>query len=291
MHLRWLPVQHLGHQVLGDRPVAARELGRALAARLLRESFPAQSRDTLHAGTAVLELGAGRYEAALGAALDARALWSLLSPEDAVEAATRCGRPEVARSAVAEFAPAAEAAGSPWALGILARCRGLLAADAAEAENDYLRSVELLRTTPVTLGLARSRLVYGEWLRRRRRRSDARGQLRAALESFERLGIDGFAARTRAELAATGEHARRRTADVGAQLTPQELQIARIAAGGATNRAIAAQLFLSAATVNYHLCSIYRKLGISRRAGLALALLDAGLVTGPHAETVQEASP
>jgi DNA-binding CsgD family transcriptional regulator len=275
--------------VLGLRGDTAE--GRALAGRLLREPFPAQWRYTLQAGTAVLELAAGRYEAALGAALDARALWPLLSPEDAVEAAMRCGRPEVARSAVAEFAPAAEAAGSPWALGILARCRALLAADAVEAENDYLRSVELLRTTPVTLSLARSHLVYGEWLRRRRRRSDARGQLRAALESFERLRIDSFASRTRAELAATGEHARRRTAGVGPQLTPQELQIARIAAGGATNRAIAAQLFLSAATVNYHLCSIYRKLGISRRAGLALALLDAALATEPHAETVQEASP
>ena len=154
---------------------------------------------------------------------------------------------------------------------------GLLAADAAEAEDDYLRSVELLRTTPVTLALARSHLVYGEWLRRQRRRRDARVHLRAALESFERLRIDGFAARTRAELAATGEHSRSRTTGTSIQLTPQELQIARMAAGGATNRAIAAQLFLSAATVNYHLCSVYRKLGIGRRAGLALALVDAGM--------------
>jgi DNA-binding CsgD family transcriptional regulator len=255
--------------------------GRALAERLLREPLPARWRDTLQAGTAVLELGAGRYEAALGAALDARAAWPQLSPEDAVEAAMRCGLPEVARSAVDGFAPAAEAAGSSWALGILARCRALLAADAAGAEDEYLRSVELLRTTPVTLALARSHLVYGEWLRRRRRRGDARVQLRAALDSFERLRIEGFAARTRAELAATGEHARSRTSGTGVRLTPQELQIAWMAAGGATNRAIAARLFLSAATVGYHLASIYRKLGISRRAGLLLALLDAGLVAEP----------
>jgi DNA-binding CsgD family transcriptional regulator len=272
----WLvPFRVVEILVLGLRGDAAE--GRALSERLQREPFPAQWRDNIGVGLAVLELGAGRYEAALHAALDARRLWPLLSPEDAIEAAMRCGQTEVARSALAEFAPAAEAAGSSWAQGILARCRALLAADAAEAEDDYLRSVELLRTTPVTLALARSHLVYGEWLRRQRRRRDARVHLRAALESFERLRIDGFAARTRAELAATGEHSRSRTTGTSVQLTPQELQIARMAAGGATNRAIAAQLFLSAATVNYHLCSVYRKLGISRRAGLALALVDAGM--------------
>jgi len=167
--------------VLGLRGDAAE--GRALGERLLREPCPAQWRYAIRAWTAVLELGAGRYQAALNAALHARELWPLLSPEDAVEAAMRCGLPEVARSAVAEFAPAAEAAGSAWALGILARCRALLAAGAAEAEDEYLRSVELLRTTPVTLALARSHLVYGEWLRRRRRRRDARVHLRAALDS------------------------------------------------------------------------------------------------------------
>src|SRR4029077_9614755 len=124
---------------------------RALSERLLREPCPAMWRDALHAWTATLEIGAGRYAAALNAALEARALWPLLSSEDAVEAAMRCGLPEVARSAVAEFAPGAEAAGSSWALGILARCRALLAAGAAEAEDEYLRSVELLRTTSVTL--------------------------------------------------------------------------------------------------------------------------------------------
>jgi hypothetical protein len=109
--------------------------------------------------------GYGTYQqrfTKVGARLEARALWPLLSPEDAVEAAMRCGLPDAARSAVAESAPATEAADSSWALGILARCRALLAADAAEAEDEYLRSVELLRTTPVTLALARSHLVYGE---------------------------------------------------------------------------------------------------------------------------------
>jgi DNA-binding CsgD family transcriptional regulator len=273
--------------VLGLRGDAAD--GRALGESLLREPSPTQWRYALHAWTAALEISAGRYAVALSAALEARALWPLLSPEDAVEAAMRCGLPEVARSAVAEFAPAAEAAGSSWALGILARCRALLAADAAEAENEYLRSVELLHTTPITLALARSHLVYGEWLRRRRRRRDARVHLRAALDSFEQLRLEGFAARTRAELAATGDHAGSRAAETSVQLTPQELQIARMAAGGATNRAIAAQLFLSAATVNFHLCNVYRKFGIGRRVGLTLALLDAGLVAEPG--SLQEVSP
>jgi hypothetical protein len=165
--------------VLGLRGDAAE--GRALAERLQRQPLAAHWRDTLLAAIAVLELSVGRYEAALHAALGARARWALISPEDAVEAAMRCRQTEAARSALAEFAPAAEAAGSPWALGILARCQALLAADAAEAEDHYRRSVDLLRTTSVTLALARSHLVYGEWLRRQRRRRDARVHLRAAL--------------------------------------------------------------------------------------------------------------
>ncbi len=239
---------------------------------------PAQWRDNIGVGLAVLELGAGRYEAALHAALDARRLWPLLSPEDAVEEPPcRCGQTTEVQpgSRRRRVRPCGRGRGFLRGhSGILARCAGPARRRRfAEAEDDYLhRSVELAAAPPpITLALARSHLVYGEWLRRQRRRRDARVHLRAALESFERLRIDGFAARTRAELAATGEHARGRTAGTSVQLTPQELQIARIAAGGATNRAIAAQLFLSAATINYHLCSVYRKLGISRRAGLALA--------------------
>lgn len=114
-------------------------------------------------------------------------------------------------------------------------------------------------------------------MRRQRRRRDARGQLRAALESFERMRAHGFADRARAELAATGEHAEGRSDPAEVRLTPQELQVAQLAAGGAANRDIATRLFLSAATVDYHLRSVYRKLGISRRVLLAQALSDAGL--------------
>ena len=204
-------------------------------------------------------------------------MWPLLSPEDAVEAAVRCGRPEVGQAAFDDFAPLAEATGTPWALGVMVRCRALLAGDAPRADADYRQSVAYFLETPVALGLARSRLVYGEWLRRQRRRRDARDQLRLALESFERMGARGFAGRARAELAATGEHVTERAEQAVPQLTPQESQIARLAAGGVANRDIATRLFLSAATVDYHLRTVYRKLGVTRRVGLTRALLDAGL--------------
>lgn len=225
----------------------------------------------------MLELGAARYEAALDAALDARGLWSLLSPEDVIEAAMRCARPEIARAALGDFTPLAGAAGTPWALGVLARCRALVADDEPAAGDDYQQSVDHLQRTPVDLALARTRLVYGEWLRRQRRRREAREQLRAALECYERMRAHAFANRARTELAATGEHAQTRSDSADLQLTPQELQIAQLAASGAANREIATRLFLSAATVDYHLRSIYRKLGVSRRVLLAQALSDAGL--------------
>jgi DNA-binding CsgD family transcriptional regulator len=251
--------------------------GRALAARLLGEPIKQQWRDVTHQCVAVLELGAGHYDAALRAALEARALWPLLSPEDAVEAAMRCGRPEIARAALDDFAPLAAAAGTPWALGVLARCRALLAGDDPGADEDYQQSIGYLQGTPVVLELARSRLLYGEWLRRQRRHRDARDQLRTALEAFERTGARGFAGRTRAELAAAGEHDMARTSKDGLRLTPQEAQVARLAAAGAINRDIATQLFLSTATVDYHLRKVYRKLDVTRRTGLPRALLEAGL--------------
>jgi DNA-binding CsgD family transcriptional regulator len=251
--------------------------GRALAARLLAGPMQKQWRDLTRLSVAALELGAGRYEAALDAALQARALWPLLSPEDAVEAAVRCGRPEIARAALDDFAPLAAASGSPWALGVTARGQALLAGDDPGAGEDYQQSIKYLQDTPVVLTLARSRLVYGEWLRRQRRRRAARDQLRTALDDFERMGARAFAGRARAELAATGEHAVERDGEDGPLLTPQETQIARLAAGGASNRDIATQLFLSTATVDYHLRKVYRKLGVARRASLPRALADAGL--------------
>lgn len=251
--------------------------GQALAGRLLAEQIPKQWRDVTHLAVAVLDLGAGRYAEAFDAAVEAKALWPLLSPEDVVEAAVRCGRPEVGRAALDEFAPLAEAGGTSWALGVMARCRALLAGDDPKADDDYAQSIKYLQGTPVVFSLARSRLVYGEWLRRQRRRRDARDQLRTALESFEQMGARSFAGRAKSELAATGEHAMERADLADPKLTPQETQIALLAAGGATNRDIASRLFLSAATVDYHLGHVYRKLGVNRRASLPRALLAVGL--------------
>ena len=251
--------------------------GHALAARLLGKQVPKHWRDCTYLAIALLELGLGHYDAALDAALEAQMLWPLLSPDEAVEAAVRCGRPEVGQAALDGFAPLAEAGGAPWALGVMVRCRALLAGDDPRADDAYHQSIKYLQDTPVVLALARSRLVYGEWLRRQRRRRDARHQLRAALESFERMGTRSFAERARSELAATGEQARKRPQYDGPQLTPQEAQIARLAAEGASNRDIAARLFLSTATVEYHLHKVYRKLGAPRRTSLYYALRDVGL--------------
>ena len=248
--------------------------GRALGARLLMEPLPNQWRDVVCLGIAVLELGAGRYQAALDAAVDAQALWTLLSPEDAVEAAVRCGQSKIARAALDDFSPLAAAAGTPWALGITARCEALLAGDDPTAEDSYQSSIDLLQRTPVAFSLARSHLVYGEWLRRRRRRRDARRHLRTALESFEHTGALGFAERARSELYATGERSRERSDQTRLQLTPQETQIARLAVEGAKNRDIASQLFLSTATVDYHLRNVYRKLGVSTRTQLARTIAN-----------------
>jgi DNA-binding CsgD family transcriptional regulator len=247
----------------------------AMAARLLSKPIRKPFRDLTHLALAVLELGAGGYDAALDSAVEAQALWPLLSPEDAVEAAVHCGRAEIAQAALADFAPLAAAGGTPWVLGVTARCRALLAGDDPGADDNFQQSIDYLQGTPVALALARSRLVYGEWLRRQRRRRDAGDQLRAALESFERMGAHSFAGRARGELAATGEHAQARSDSAGLQLTPQELQVAQLAAGGRTNRDIATRLFLSAATVDYHLRKVYRKLDVPGRASLHRALLAA----------------
>jgi DNA-binding CsgD family transcriptional regulator len=140
------------------------------------------------------------------------------------------------------------------------------------AEDGHRLSIEHLRQCQVTPQLARSHLLYGEWLRHRRRRRGAREQLRAACELFGALGMGTFAQRARAELRAVGEHAAVPRTGTPDTLTPQEAQIARLVAGGATNQEIAAQLFISASTVDYHLRKVFRKLGVTRRAQLPNAL-------------------
>jgi len=151
---------------------------------------------------------------------------------------------------------------------MLARCRALLVGD-DHAEAEYALAIGQLEQCRIAPQLARSHLLYGEWLRRQRRRRDARGHLRTAWKMFDTLGMEAFADRARAELRATGERARKRSVQTQDVLTPQEAQIARLASEGLSNQEIAARLFISASTVDYHLRKVFRKLGITNRTRLA----------------------
>jgi len=223
----------------------------------------------------VLYNGLGRYDDALAAVLPAErfyregpAIWTLT---ELIEAAVRSGQVGRARDAFERVRETTSAAGTDWALGIEARSRALLT-DGAAAEDLYREAIDRLRRTSIRVQLARTHLLYGEWLRRERRRLDAREQLRTAHELFREFGVEAFAERARIELQATGERARKRTVDTLDRLTPQEAQIARLAAQGETNREIAARLFISASTVEYHLRKAFRKLDVKSRTQLAYRL-------------------
>ena len=222
---------------------------------------------------AVLYNGLGRYEDARAAALRvleyphdlSTSNWGLA---ELIEAAVRAGTPKLAADARACLAEMAGVSGTDWALGVAARSDALLA-EGAQAEELYVEAVDRLGRTRMAVDLARAHLLYGEWLRRRRRRIDARKQLRTAHDFFSDVGMEAFAERARVELGATGEPARRRSVDGLGQLTPQEAQISRLVAQGNTNREIAAQLFISPSTVEYHLHKVFRKLGVKSRTQLA----------------------
>jgi DNA-binding CsgD family transcriptional regulator len=219
---------------------------------------------------AVLNNGLGRYGDAVAAAQGAVEQPTIgdlshWAQAELVEAATRSGLTRAAKDALNRLSQMTSASGTDWALGIEARSRALVS-DGAEAERLYREAIERLGRTRIRTELARAHLLYGEWLRRQRRRAEARAQLRTAQDMFDAMGLDGFAERTRRELGATGETASGHNAVArGDHLTAQEAQIARMAREGLSNSEIATRLFISAKTVQYHLTKVFAKLGIISR--------------------------
>ena len=229
---------------------------------------------------AVLHNGLGHYAQALTAAEPAteetyQPLGTQLVLPELIEAAVRTGRAEIAREALERLSAMTAIEGSDWAKGLEARSRALLS-EGKDAEHLYAEAVERLGRTQLRPELARAHLLYGEWLRRELRRGDARHQLRAAYELFAVIGAEAFAERARRELLATGERVRKREVDSHNELTPQEGHIARLARDGRTNPEIAAELFISARTVEWHLRKVFTKLGITSRMGLHEALPSRG---------------
>jgi DNA-binding CsgD family transcriptional regulator len=225
---------------------------------------------------AVLYNGLGQYEQALAAAEQASSYppelgfgnWSLV---ELIEAAVRSGQAGRGTDALKRLVSTTGPSGTDWARGVEARSRALLT-DGEDAEQLYVESIDRLARTHGTVNLARARLIYGEWLRRKQRRTDARDQLRRAREMLVSIGAEAFAERARRELLATGEKVRKRNVTTRDDLTPHETQIAHLAAEGLTNPEIGERLFISPRTVEYHLRKVYTKLNINSRNKLGGAL-------------------
>ena len=228
---------------------------------------------------AILYNSLGQYEQALTAATqssqDAAMYVSLWALPELIEAAVRSGNAGLAVGPMAQLAESTQAGGTDFGLGIESRSRALLG-DGDTAERLYREAIERLARTRYRPDLARTHLLYGEWLRQDRRRTDARAQLRIAHDMFDTIGMEAFAGRAGRELRATGETVRKHVVEAQATLTAQEAHIARLARDGLTNSEIGAQLFLSARTVEWHLRKIFTKLGISSRRELHAALARHG---------------
>ena len=228
-----------------------------------------------HWALALLELGLGRAEEALRRCREISStlvvFWGGL---DRIEAAIRAGEPETARAWLDVLEPWAESSASAWGRAVALHCRALLSDDERESERLFLEALDAHADASRPFEHARTELAYGEFLRRARRRVEARDHLRTALDSFETLGATLWAERARVELRASGQTARKRDPSTRNTLTEQELQIARFVAEGHTNREVAAQLFLSPRTIDFHLRNVYRKLGITSRTALARLDLD-----------------
>ncbi len=244
---------------------------RLTAEALSRASRPAWSVPWTASALGLLDLGLGRAESAL-ARLETLAegrrffhIPATRSTPDLVEAAVRLGRPEAAAEPLALFETWSRNTGQRWTTALGHRCRALLDGD----QDRFRAALALHEQDGRPFDEARTRLLYGEWLRREKRKADASTQLRAALETFERIGAAPWAERTRTELTATGTTGRPADHGLSRSLTPQELQIVRLAAQGLSNKDIAAQLFLSSRTVGHHLYKAYPKLGVASRGELA----------------------
>jgi DNA-binding CsgD family transcriptional regulator len=238
-----------------------------------------------HWAAAILNNGLGRYAdaqtAAEYASQETPALYmSMWALPELVEAAARCGNSQLAAEALDRLAATTRPGGTDFGLGIEARSRALVSEGTA-AEGLYREAIDRLGRTKLRPELGRAHLLYGEWLRRADRRTDAREQLREAYEMLTVMGIEGFAGRARRELLATGENVRKRRAETTGDLTAQEAQIARLARDGLSNPEISTQLFLSPRTIEWHLRKVFVKLGISSRRQLRGVLPDAGRPTMP----------
>lgn len=271
-------------ELVAARGHAAHARAKARAVMALAEDRGLGSAATMvHAVLLGLDISVGQYGDALGhaaAVFDRDPVpWGTQILPDMVEAAVRAGDPLAANRAMDRLADRAPASGTASAMGLMARSRAVLATDDAEAF--HTEAIALLASSGLNLETARAHLLFGEWLRRQRRRIDARGQLRIAHDMFTTIGAEAFAARARDELLATGERARKRTVDTSRDLTPQEAHVASLAATGETNAEIAAQLYISTSTVEYHLRKVFRKLTITSRRQLARALSDGGRGSTP----------
>ncbi|MEV4347214.1 AAA family ATPase [Actinoplanes sp. NPDC049596] len=260
------------HELARRHPVAGR--GPGLEDLLMQISRRARSHDSEIAeavAAAILHNAAGLYDQAVDAARTAVRTehpcftgWALA---ELVEAAVRAGNDGLAAEAATQLFRRTTPAGTDWARGVQATAEALLS-DGPEAEDLYREAVQRLSRTGLLYRLARAELLFGEWLRRRNRRIDARTQLRSASEHFTELGAAAFVERARRELLATGEASRKRSYANRHELTPQEARVAALARDGSTNAEIAERLFVSPRTVEYHLYKAFAKLGVNSRAKL-----------------------
>jgi ATP/maltotriose-dependent transcriptional regulator MalT len=283
---RYAPYAALRLMALQGRPEASVAIASAIERAAAEEQGMAAP--WAHLAAAELNNGLAHYEEAASAAREAAAstfdpwdsLWAL--PE-LVEAAARAGDTELAGDALRRLTETTQPSGTDLALGLEARCQALMS-EGKTADRLYREAIDRLGRSPVRTEVARAHLLYGEWLRREQRRVDAREELRSAYDAFASMGAEAFAERARRELIATGEKLRKHRDETRDELTPQEEQIARLARDGLSNPEIAAQLFLSARTVEWHLHKVFVKLGIHSRMGLQAALpkQDADAQSGPH---------